>query len=326
VPDADHYVCELRKPGESGPIELATCNSPHQATLQVFGTHTFSVWAVDKAGNQSALAATSLYSLLPLVPQLPAPKAPAPGPSPTPTWTFSIPRTYTATCLVSDASGTTLSVGDCTRGTYTVDISNKPGGVYTLSVQLTDSHGNVGIYSSGSNYRYLPSTAQDGHLGQPGTPTVTPGRPPGPGVRPPGPFVRPPVNPPVPGTTSGGGTPTPVGINRPPSPGTRAPGIPSSGPERSIAIPRMPGLPSVPSLEHLPQAIRDSIAGTLERPTVPLLLLVVVVGFLLLQNQIDRRDPKLASAPVGAEPELDFGPVLGTGSSVIRTWGGGARS
>jgi hypothetical protein len=98
----------------------------------------------------------------------------------------------------------------------------------------------------------------------------------------------------------------------------------SVGPSKSIAVPSLPVPPGVPSFDHLPQAIKDTIAGTLERPTIPLLLLVVVVGFLLLQNQIDRRDPKLASAPVGAEPELDFGPALAKGPSVSRTWGGGA--
>jgi hypothetical protein len=68
--------------------------------------------------------------------------------------------------------------------------------------------------------------------------------------------------------------------------------------------------------KEVPQAIGNTLAQVARKPTIPLVVLGVVIGFLLLQNRIDRRDPKLASAPVGAEPELDFGPV--------RHLGGGA--
>ena len=44
--------------------------------------------------------------------------------------------------------------------------------------------------------------------------------------------------------------------------------------------------------------------------------------FALLQNQIDRRDPKLDSAPVGAEPELDFGPARGSSGTLGKPLGG----
>jgi hypothetical protein len=44
-----------------------------------------------------------------------------------------------------------------------------------------------------------------------------------------------------------------------------------------------------------------------ERTTVPLLLVLLVVAFVAVQNRIDRRDPKLISAPVRHEPEyLEF--------------------
>lgn len=58
--------------------------------------------------------------------------------------------------------------------------------------------------------------------------------------------------------------------------------------------------------DKLAPVIREAVTGTITRPTLPLALLAVVVLFLLAQNRIDRRDPKLASAPVEAEPELDF--------------------
>jgi hypothetical protein len=35
---------------------------------------------------------------------------------------------------------------------------------------------------------------------------------------------------------------------------------------------------------------------------------MLVLGFLALQNRIDRSDPKLALAPVHADPDLEFLP------------------
>lgn len=42
---------------------------------------------------------------------------------------------------------------------------------------------------------------------------------------------------------------------------------------------------------------------------VPLLLLLLVVGFLGAQDRIDRNDPKLALAPVYSHQELPFRPL-----------------
>jgi hypothetical protein len=45
-----------------------------------------------------------------------------------------------------------------------------------------------------------------------------------------------------------------------------------------------------------------------EHSAFPVALLLVVAAFMALQNRIDRNDPKLALAPVFADPELDFEP------------------
>jgi hypothetical protein len=51
------------------------------------------------------------------------------------------------------------------------------------------------------------------------------------------------------------------------------------------------------------------IAGAVaERSTLPMSLLLVVMLFLLVQDRVDRNDPKLALAPVYPDPELSFGP------------------
>ena len=53
--------------------------------------------------------------------------------------------------------------------------------------------------------------------------------------------------------------------------------------------------------------------GVLSQPGFPVSLILVVILFLMAQNRIDRRDPKLAMAPVYPDPHLDFEPVLGLG-------------
>lgn len=60
------------------------------------------------------------------------------------------------------------------------------------------------------------------------------------------------------------------------------------------------------------------------KPAIAPLLLAGVVGLLLLQNRIDRRDRQFGAAPVGPEPALDFGPVLGSRPEHVRALGGGA--
>jgi hypothetical protein len=63
----------------------------------------------------------------------------------------------------------------------------------------------------------------------------------------------------------------------------------------------------------VPRAIKKVLGQTITKPQLPLALFVIVLLFLLVQNRIDRRDPKLAVAPTTAEPELSFGPVLRPG-------------
>ena len=50
-------------------------------------------------------------------------------------------------------------------------------------------------------------------------------------------------------------------------------------------------------------AVAAILQAAVQRTTVPLILVLLVIGFIAVQNQIDRRDPKLASAPLREEPE-----------------------
>jgi hypothetical protein len=103
---------------------------------------------------------------------------------------------------------------------------------------------------------------------------------------------------------------------RPGAPASSAPSSQTGGsePEQKPAGSN-PLLPRDFGNTDVPEVIRDLAIGTIKKPTLPLALLAIVVLFLLAQNRIDRRDPKLANAPVEAEPELDF-------TSIIRRPGG----
>jgi hypothetical protein len=49
------------------------------------------------------------------------------------------------------------------------------------------------------------------------------------------------------------------------------------------------------------------------RTAFPAFLLFVLVAFVAIQDRIDRRDPKLALAPISDEPYLSFDPETGSG-------------
>jgi hypothetical protein len=318
------YQCAFAKRFDVvAPVRSVPCVSPRDVTLPAPGEWTLWVWSVDVAGNFSDAAVVD-YTLLPAVPVVTGIKAPPNGPDTTPTWTFAVPRGFTATCVVSGATGTTVATGDCSSGRFTPDLANQPGGLYTLTVQLTDTHDNKGRYSTRSVYRFVPSTKGDTILGyKPPTKPTRPGPGPDPG---PGNDPGPADNPgPGPGTTpvppSSGNDPLPP---RGPQIVTPVPGSPEgNSSSKGGSSPDNKNNNALGPIRGLTREVPDAIGQTLrqvaQKPTIPLLLLVVVVGFLLLQNRIDRRDPKLASAPVGAEPELDFGPVQG-----FRNLGGGA--
>lgn len=53
-------------------------------------------------------------------------------------------------------------------------------------------------------------------------------------------------------------------------------------------------------------ALPKLAADTSEKAAFPVFLLIVAVVFLAVQDRIDRNDPKLALAPVHAEPDLPF--------------------
>lgn len=61
----------------------------------------------------------------------------------------------------------------------------------------------------------------------------------------------------------------------------------------------------LPGRDVLP-AVGSLVRSSVERPALPLGILVVVIGFLLVQHRIDRRDPKLARVNAWQPPDLIF--------------------
>lgn len=94
----------------------------------------------------------------------------------------------------------------------------------------------------------------------------------------------------------------------PPAPAASEPTAAAAGAHSSASGPRAR---TQPGAETRPQPSPFILAGRLakevsEKAAFPIALLVVVGIFLIIQDRIDRKDPKLALAPVHAEPDLHF--------------------
>jgi len=84
-----------------------------------------------------------------------------------------------------------------------------------------------------------------------------------------------------------------------------------SEPAASPTAPRTPAAASRPAPDDdrgFVETIADAIVPVVQRTAFPLILLILGGLFLLIQNRIDSRDPKLARAPLHAQPDLPFLP------------------
>jgi hypothetical protein len=275
---------------------------------RVDGDYVLSVRVTDVAGNTSE-AASSGYVLdtTPPAPPRFTSLPDSPDSDHTPTWAWAGAAGSAASCLVTSGGNVVRDWAPCSSP-HTVSLGGEPDGLYRLRVRLTDAAGNTG--ASGSDFYTLDSTV--------------------------GPKTPPP--PPPPHHDPSGGTPQ---GSPPPTSPQHTPGPPSTVPPPTKSVP--PASVSsrghvlnnitktlkhlikrsdetlghvvfpthVPSLTEVPGLLSQVAVKSLEKPQFPLVLLVVAALFLLVQNRIDRRDPKLATAPVDAEPHLFFGPAVG---------------
>ncbi len=278
----------------------------------------------DQAGNVGApRVSTYHYDAVPPRPAL-LTGAPvlAPG-ARSLTWSFTQDADTRAVCTATrDGQVVGSAARPCTRS---FQLQQPLPGTYVLSIAVTDVAGNEAPEVAVS--RPVSVAAASGPVR-----VVTEDDPVVGGA---GPVAGPPRTPDGPATTPGG--PVPLGTTRPDAPVLVTPvgppvrqvalTTPVIGPgrerredpspvEQAVDAVRklLPGRATLPGAGDLPEAfgrvVRDTARAAARRPGLPLAFLLVVVAFLLVQNRIDRRDPKLAAAPVDAEPELGFGPVL----------------
>lgn len=71
---------------------------------------------------------------------------------------------------------------------------------------------------------------------------------------------------------------------------------------------------SVSAVERAAELVSATVTTAAETSSVPALFVALVLGFLVIQDRIDRNDPKLARAPIAPEPELVYQPRSGIGS------------
>ena len=253
------------------------------------GAYTFTVVARDAAGNSSA-PVTANITLDRTPPETPRIQSGPSGTSTddTPSWRFNAPGAAATRCSILQDGVVIIGPLPC-GSPAAFDLTDRPDAVYTLVVESLDQAGNVSAPAT-SSY-----SLRTGRVAP--TPAPAPPTPPAPA-----PAPLPPVDP-------GSVVIRDPGIDdsripRPaPAPGPVAP-TPDGGPTTTTTID--PGPPAPPA-GIITQAGRV-VTEASRRAAFPLLLLGLVFLFLVIQNRIDRRDPKLAEAPVHAGDELEFGP------------------
>lgn len=265
----------------------------YRASLPTVGTWRLLVTYYDRAGN--AVSGSSTYTWNPdALPEpaigiLPATQGYA-GDHRFLAWTFPVATGVTAACQLYRDGRVLAVLRDCSAGSYVFDLLGQPPGVFTLKVWL--SQVNLADSSGQRSYRLLPRVTVTPRA----LPPIAPPSAPDPRAQPPG--TRSPASPMR--------SVLPVVRALPPVPPAAGDGVPTTGASSPVAG-------SAPSVRALPGQVGGSFArratDLVSRPALPLALLLVVVLFLLVQNRIDRRDPKLAAAPVDGDPELAFGPV-----------------
>ena len=165
---------------------------------------------------------------------------------------------------------------------------------YRISVSVADGDAGQGASASGTFQWLLVDEPQPTPPASPvpSAPADPSPAPPSesPSVSPSAPVSTSPAAP-APSTGHGGRTPPPSRV-----------GVP-----RGPVAPAAPGNPAAVALGH---AWHDALLVSTQLLTkhrgFPIALVLVLALFLLLQNRFDRRDPKLALAPLLGRPELPF--------------------
>lgn len=316
----ESWQCRLLRDG-AVVQDWAAC-TPGRQDLSRYGegAYVLEVRGLDAVGNPGGVGAGSYrYDLTAPAGLGLTSSAGEGGTARTVVWTFAVPPDAVGvSCGLRRGGVFVRTPVSCSSGVQVTDLRGLPEGAYVLVVLFTDAAGNVreqvGSYVLSASFVPRPTAA----------PAAPPPAPPGggPGPRPAGTVVAeprprplppvlldpsPPVQNALPGALgdilrAGPGSASPSGG----SGGAAAPAAPAGTAEPPASEPVL-GLPGGPvSGARAVEALKDVAGETIRRPTLPIALLLVVGLFLLVQNRIDRRDPKLAGAEVDEEPDLEF--------------------
>jgi predicted phage tail protein len=317
------------------PFSPCSGSSSHDLAGRPDGDYAFRVRAVDDLGNRSN-PATSSYTLDTTPPQVTITSAPAtPGTSRNPTWSFTTEGGAATECSLTSGATTIAGYGACVSP-VSFDLNGQPDGSYTLHVRATDAVGNAGPDATSA---YALNTVPPGNGGgggdrdeggkdeggkddsgnggdsDSGVPDDVPETI-DPGTEVPTETAAPVTSPDD--STAGGSSrrehDKDGGKRQQAGEADRAeemaPLTPTPDEARELAE-ASASRPSV--LGEILDDVSAVVSGLLEQPGFPLGLIALVGAFLMLQNRIDRRDPKLALAPVYPDPHLYFEAQEGPG-------------
>jgi hypothetical protein len=315
--------CRVER-GSTVVADWSPCAGSFSANLAELedGSYSFAVRAVDGAGNTGP-AASSGYRLDTTPPDRPRIES-SPGregDDRTPRWGFRAEAGATLECRLTRGTKTVSDWEPCTSP-QGYDLRAKPDDEYRFAVRATDAAGNRSAAATDDYALHARAAdgpepdAQDSAGGAPTDAGPSSAPPPEPAADPASPAAPPepsadakPGSDPGPkgparGTESGANDGAGTGS----APGGRDGGDTAPG-DRGGDGPERGGLDRVAheltkQLARAAQAIVDHP----DKSVFPLSLLFIVAGFLVVQGRLDRNDPKLALAPVFADPDLEFSP------------------
>jgi hypothetical protein len=280
--------CELIRGDRNGTVVAAAnpCGTYVSFSLAGMkdGLFTLVVFATDRAGNSSSPAA-SQYVLAPAAPKVSAPD----GPTSPAVWSIDGNPSDRLQCTLT--RGTTVVAGPADCGAHpSYDMSALPRATYTLTVEQ------IGVQDVRSKPAsadwFWPARASGGPPSGPTGPSTGNTLVGGPGPGSPGKHHA--AVSPI--AALAGAARTIIGRER-----VAAPVFPKSvlpEPHKEFGQGVAAGISSVAT------AIANAGGGT----GFPLFLVALVGAFLVVQNRIDRRDPKLAFASAAADDMVEFSP------------------
>ena len=225
----------------------------------------------------------------------------SPSTDTSPFWGFTLPAGTTGRCVLL-RDGNVLATRNSCGGAVRFDLSGRPEGTYVVKIYAIDAAGNLSdplviTYVLG-HASPVPTSSGPGPTSTTGgTPSTTGGRPSG--------THQPPVLPTAPGAA-----------RQPIDELNRLSSLIQSGAKHTVVKAGSAISAAIPvihdkiteNVSHAVQGVVNAVSKAGGGTGFPLMLLLVVLAFLLVQNRIDSRDPKLALASVAADDTVEFLP------------------